>query len=358
MKYLLTLVLYVVNFFTYSQNKTPKTVENAEITVDGLIKQYINDFPQETEFAIATIQDDVVTYYGFKKNNETIIEIDNKNKLYEIGSITKVFTSTLLAQEVINKKINLKDKINQHFPFTFHNNASITFLNLANHTSGLPRLPENLTRSSDNNPYKNYNNELLNEYLANKIKIDSSKINKINYSNLGAGLLGYTLALINNTTIQNLIQENIFSQYNMIQSKTNVLSASSNLISGLDPNGNKINNWDWDVLFGAGGIISSVSDLQKFVIAHFNPTDKALQLTQQTTFTDTNGQQTGLGWFIIKSKNNNQLLFHNGGTAGYTSSLSIDTQNQKAVIILSNVSAFHYKSSSIDELNLKIFENL
>src|SRR5690606_12832520 len=119
-----------------------------------------------------------------KKNNETIIEIDNKNKLYEIGSITKVFTSTLLAQEIINKKINLKDKINQHFPFTFHNNASITFLNLANHTSGLPRLPENLTRSSDNNPYKNYNNELLNDYLANKIKIDSLKINKINYSNL------------------------------------------------------------------------------------------------------------------------------------------------------------------------------
>lgn len=358
MKYLLTLVLYIVNIFTYGQNKTSKTVENAETTVDGLIKQYFKDFPQETQFAIATIQNDVVTYYGFLKNNDTIIEIDNKDKLFEIGSITKVFTSTLLAQEIIKGNINLNDPINKYYDFTFKNNLQISFKSLSNHTSGLPRLPENLPLSSTNNPYKKYDNVLFNEYLQNKIKIDSSKINKINYSNLGAGLLGYTLANLNNKTIQKLMQENIFSRYNMLQSKTNVESASNYLISGLDPSGNKISNWDWDILFGAGGILSSVTDLGKFAIAHFNTSNKELQLTQQPTFTDTNGQQTGLGWFIIKAKNNNQLLFHNGGTAGYTSSLSIDTQNKKAVIILSNVSAFHYKSRNIDDLNFKLHELL
>ncbi|MEL6974946.1 MAG: serine hydrolase domain-containing protein, partial [Bacteroidota bacterium] len=79
-------------------------------------------------------------------------------KTYEIGSISKVFTSTLLAYEVHMGKVALEDEIASYFDFPFHQETPITLKALANHSSGLPRLPPNLDLTTVNpqNPYKDY----------------------------------------------------------------------------------------------------------------------------------------------------------------------------------------------------------
>ncbi len=82
--------------------------------------------------------------------------IKNQNKIFEIGSITKVFTSSVLASLVVDNRLKLNDFVNNYYPFAFNNNSKISFLDLANHTSGMPRLPENLDVSNKLNPYKNY----------------------------------------------------------------------------------------------------------------------------------------------------------------------------------------------------------
>lgn len=80
--------------------------------ISAIISSYAKDFPNNTQLAIAIIENEKVTYYGIIKVNDTIKPIENHQKVFEIGSVTKVFTSTVLAPLVENGKISLNDEIN------------------------------------------------------------------------------------------------------------------------------------------------------------------------------------------------------------------------------------------------------
>jgi CubicO group peptidase (beta-lactamase class C family) len=98
-----------------------------------------------------------------------------------------------------------------------------------------------------------------------------------------------------------------------------------------------VSNWDFNALFGAGGVLSTTEDLVKLANAQFNFTNKELELTRKQTFEMNENFRMGLGWHILKSENGNDLFWHNGGTGGYSSSMTIDLKNKRAVIILVNV---------------------
>ncbi len=76
--------------------------------------------------------------------NDSLFTVENYQKTYEIGSISKVFTATLLAHQVYKGRAALEDEISSYFDFPFHQETSLTLKMLANHSSGLPRLPSNL----------------------------------------------------------------------------------------------------------------------------------------------------------------------------------------------------------------------
>jgi hypothetical protein len=109
-----------------------------------LIFENSKTFPNQTQVSIAFINNGKVSYFGTKKNNDTISTIDNHKSVFEIGSVSKVFTSTLLANFVMDGKIKLNNNVNDYLKIPFDNNIKISFINLSNHTSGLPRLPSNL----------------------------------------------------------------------------------------------------------------------------------------------------------------------------------------------------------------------
>ncbi|WP_317128790.1 serine hydrolase [Mesohalobacter halotolerans] len=112
------------------------------------------------------------------------------------------------------------------------------------------------------------------------------------------------------------------------------------------------------IAYFTGGIYSNTGDLSKFVMAQFDDREKLLTMTQNKTFEVNKNLVIALGWHIVKQPNRDQLLWHNGGTGDYTSSIAIDLKNQKAVIILSNVSAFHPRQSNIDKLTFEILKDL
>lgn len=188
------------------------------------------------------------------------------------------------------------------------------------------------------------------DYLKNHLQLGNSSSKTYTYSNLGTGLLGYTLGLSQKTSFQNLVQKEIFDKYGMKNSYTSSKNLDKMLIKGLDKDGKVVSNWDFDVLFAAGGILSTTKDLSKFAIAQFDSKNEALALTREATFKINGQMKIGLGWHILKSKNNNELFWHNGGTGGYSSSMIVDIENEFAVIILSNVSAFSPKMGNIDKL--------
>lgn len=341
-----------------SETNTVNALSKYPKEIAQIIYLKSKDFPNNTQLSIAVIKNGKTNYYGIIKENGSIKPIENQSKVFEIGSITKVFTSTVLASLIEDKKISLADPVNSYYPFTFKNNLNISFGSLANHTSGLPRLPGNLDLSNKSNPYKNYGSRELEDYLKNTLKLEHQNSASYAYSNLGAGLLGYTLGLSQKTSFQELLRKRIFDKYQMTDSFTNSQNLGGNLVKGLNANGETVPNWDFDALFGGGGILSTTKDLAKFAAAQFNSENKELTLTRTPTFDISEKMKIGLGWHILKSENGQNLFLHNGGTAGYSSSMTVNTGNQTAVIILSNVSAFNPKMENIDALCFELMREM
>jgi len=318
-------------------------------------------FPNNTQISLAFINSDKVTYYGLKRQNDSILYFSNYQDIFEIGSITKVFTANILAKSVINNKIKLDENINDYLDIKFKDNISITFKSLANHTSGLPRMPSNFEQDaySSDNPYKHYNDKYLKDYLINFMEIDEKNIGNSEYSNLGMGLLGFTLSNIYNLNYEELYQKYIFSKYNMKNTTFNINLVNEKLVKGLDIEGNYTSNWELASLSSAGGILSNVEDLAKYGIAHFNKSNLDLMLMTKKTVKANDQVDTGLGWHIINSeKSDNKWHWHNGGTGGYTSSMVIDIKNLVGVIVLSNVSALNSFEGNIDQLCFELMKTL
>ena len=350
----------------YEKDQNPENTESGTINalscypqeIADLIFTQTKDFSNHTQLSIAVIQNNRTNYYGIVKENDSVKPADNQGKVFEAGSITKVFTSTVLASLVQEGTIGLNDSINPYYPFPFKEHRNITFLTLANHTSGLPRLPGNLDLSKASNPYQHYTEKELEAYLKTIMTFENEPSETYSYSNLGAGLLGYTLGLTQGTSFEELLQKRVFDRYGMTASFTRSADAGERLVKGLNAHGDTTSNWDFDVLAGGGCVLSTTADLARFAMAQFNPENRELALTRVPTFAVHETMKIGLGWHILQSETGQELFWHNGGTGGYSSSIAINVPDKVAVVILSNVSAFHSASGNIDRLCFELIRNL
>ena len=187
--------------FTFSQNAS----------ISSEVKEHIKarvDNKFNPSITLAYIEGDDVSYFNFGKpeieNEKTV----NENTVYEIGSISKVFTTILLADEVVKGNMKLSDPASKYLPKEINvpqrNGRLITLLDLATHTSGLPRMPENINPEDYNNPYADYTVALLYDYISNyELRRDIGS--QYEYSNFGMGLLGHILELHTGETYENLV---------------------------------------------------------------------------------------------------------------------------------------------------------
>ena len=350
-----------------SNGQTTTAINGIQNTTKGITQEQSDlifnntkTFPNNTQLSIALIKNGEVDFVGVKRTDDTIRRIENFREVFEIGSITKVFTATLLSDLVNNQTLELDGNIQDYVDFKIKLEEGITFKELANHTSGLPRLPSNLNLmlADRDNPYKDYDEEKLKEYLTTEVQLGQEPGVKYEYSNLGAGILGFELALITNTPYESLLQEKIFRKYKMSNSTSERERIESKLVKGLKPNGKVAPNWDFGALAGAGAIFSTAEDLSKFALAQFDNKNTELALTQAPTYEVNDNMQIGLGWHILQRKNGTELIWHNGGTGGYTSSMALDLENRNGIIILSNVSAFNPNMRNIDQLCFALIDTL
>ncbi|MFD0797786.1 serine hydrolase domain-containing protein [Maribacter chungangensis] len=317
-------------------------------------------FPDNTQLAIGIIANGKTSFYGIKRENGALITVKNAKKVFEIGSISKVFTATLLANFIVKSKVFLNEPINTYWDNPFKADKKLTFKNLANHTSGLPRLPSNLDLLSvdQDNPYKDYDAKKLDFYLTEEMEMADETEHPYLYSNLGVGLLGFTLSKIENSSYEALLQTYITEKFNMPQTTTLRNIVASNMVQGQGPNGKSVPNWDLNVLVGAGGILSSVTDLSTFALAQFDASQVTLALTRKKTANVDERTAVGLGWHIVKNDKGHHWVSHSGGTGGYSSSMLLDITDKNAVIILSNVSGFNDSAGNIEALAFALMHTL
>jgi CubicO group peptidase (beta-lactamase class C family) len=291
---------------------------------------------------IGIINNNRVTAYSYGetiKHNDKLPKADN---FFEIGSITKTFTATLLAWYVNEGVVKLTDPITKFLPDSVAANPelkSITLLNLSNHTSGLARIPDNLVSNATDalNPYKDYTKELLYAYLKT-CKLNSKPGEKYAYSNLAVGLLGNILENISGEPYSQMVREIISKPLGMFSTDQylNPLLAPR-FVQVYNAGGQPTEPWDFDVLAACGALRSTLNDMLLYAKANLHPgTDalsKAIGLTHKVTFNK--DVKIGLAWHII-TVNGVEYYYHNGITNGSNCFLAFNTEKNIAVVVLSN----------------------
>ena len=325
------------------------------------IESLISSFPVNTEVSVAKITSGIADFYGAVKSETQINSVENHESIFEIGSISKVLTSSVLARLVVDDGLVIDSSINPLFPVKFNNNQEITYKSLSTHTSGLPRLPKGVIWralfSGKKNPYACCSEPALLEYLQNDLKLKSKK--NISYSNLGVGILGVGLEKYSGVPLGELMCEKILTPLNMTNSSTSKSRLKGRFIQGLDKGGKPSISWELGYVAGAGAVLSSIGDLTKFVIANFDE-NNAFLTYQRKSAVEEKYQCMALGWFILdKTQEGERFYFHNGGTAGFSSAILMDIQEKNAFIILSNISGLHkLKGQKVDRLIFNLMRDV
>ena len=339
---LFSLILSTVCLSQFSLNEEQKK----------LINETAFDYPNNSQLSIAIVKGNEILFHGIIKEEDNIREIENKDSIFEIGSITKVFTSLLLSKAVLEDKLTLDDKAHKYLPFKL--NKKIRIKQLANHTSGLPRVPRNFaeTVTDLNDPYSNYTKENIKAYFDSDSELDNKAGTHYAYSNLGPAVLASVLEQIEQKEYAKLLEEFIFRPMGLSSSFIN--SNSIQIVPGHNEKGKVIPYWTWhSCMSAAGGIKSNVVDLAKFIQAHFDTENKLLRLAQNPTFKVNDEMSIGLGWHLLKIDEQAPVLWHNGRTAGFTSSMVIRPESEYGIIILSNAAY-----NNLDRLTFELLKTL
>src|SRR5262245_21313525 len=259
--------------------------------------------------------------------------------VYEIGSITKTFTATLLARDVLSGRVTLETPVTQLLPsfkIQSRDGKEITLGELGTQHSGLPRMPSNLLPQDPANPYADYDAAKLKAFLAG-YELPRDPGASYEYSNLGFGLLGYALAQSVHTTYGTLIDEAILKPLGMTMSGMAFTDAMrAHLAPAHEAAGTAAKNWDLDALAGAGAIRSTANDMLRYLKANMgidqSPLTPAMQLAQRPRSDVTKTTRIGLAWMTTDKG----IVWHNGMTGGYKSFIGFSADGRRGVVILSN----------------------
>jgi len=263
--------------------------------------------------------------------------------VFEIGSITKVFTGLLLAQAVVEKKVTLETTVGSlldpKLKFADPRIAAITLKQLSTHTSGLPRLPGNMAAGAvEDDPYAHYDEKLLLAYLTSA-KLEGDGPFSCSYSNLGVGLLGHLLGKVCETSWEKAVVTKICLPLGL--NDTAVHPGPKLPLAKPHAEAKVVKPWHLDAVAGAGALRSTAADMMKFGEAMLHPEKTPLKdafaiALQAQAEAPAMGGQIGLG--VLIGKHEGDVFFnHDGGTGGYSSSLLvIPTKEVVRVVLINN----------------------
>jgi serine-type D-Ala-D-Ala carboxypeptidase/endopeptidase len=340
------LVSAVFTLFAFAGGQSmPQDVASPDAEIHDILAQRIDAMHRSVGIVVGVIdpQGQRIVAYGHLNQGDT--RPLDANTIFEIGSVTKVFTSLLLSDMVQRGEVALNDPVAKYLPGTAkvpeRDGKQITLLDLATHTSGLPRLPSNLAPKDPNNPYADYSVEQLYQFLSS-YQLPRDPGSQYEYSNLGGGLLGLALARRAGMDYEKLVRERICDPLGMRDTEVTLTpELKARLAVGHDADLRPVENWDLGPAFaGAGALRSDANDMLKFVAANLGYTKTPLAPAMAAMLnvrrpTDMPGMTVALGWHIL-THDGNDYVWHNGGTGGYRSFIGFDPKNRVGVVVLSN----------------------
>jgi serine-type D-Ala-D-Ala carboxypeptidase/endopeptidase len=350
------LILCTLSLLSFKSSKPSKKMEDE---VEELARQFLQN-RNNYGLAIGIVYKDSDYKMCFGKTSTKNSHAVDTGSVFEIGSITKVFTSVVLADEVVKGNMKLNESFVSYLPKPVNRPelSSIQLRHLASHSSGLPRLATNFwpTVTDQGDPYKDYSEQHLYSFLSD-YRPERKPESGYEYSNVAMGLLGNILSSRNHCTYEELIQKRICEPFHMSQTHVRVTPEQMPRIAEGHSNGQPVRNWDFlDATAGQGALKSTVTDMVKFTRYSLYPEQselgKAILMTQEEHYFDVRSRRrVGLGWHIGRF-GEEKYLEHNGATGGYRSFIGLIPDSKIGVVILSN------SDNSVDNLGIQILEVL
>lgn len=317
-------------------------IENTASSIDikALVQGYIEN-NGGVGAAIAFIDQGKIQFFFHGKKAVSQDGLISEDTIFEIGSVTKVFTTLALMDMVTKGLVQLDDPIEMYMPgikLPELDGKKITLRHLATHTSGLARLPDNFDPKNLNNPYKDYTLERLYDYLSHCV-LTKVPGEFFEYSNVGMGLLGHILSIRSGKSYDLLIHDLIAEKLKMQDTCICLTSEmSQNLATGHHLK-QEVGYWDIPVLAGAGALCSTIKDMAQFLAANMGFFQSSflnlMEQCHQKQYELTPQLNIGLGWLISDADQGN-IIWHNGGTGGFRSFLGFNPKTQKGLVILCN----------------------
>ena len=260
--------------------------------------------------------------------------------IFEIGSVSKVFTGLLLAQAVLEKKLSLdtpvRDLVDKGFRFADPKVGAITLRQLATHTSGLPRLPENMGDEVDPlDPYARYDRRMLAAGLSDLEMEGVGPFPEL-YSNLGAGLLGELLARLHGKSWEALVVERIAKPLGMQDTVVSLNTEQEKRFVAAYAGSSTVKPWTFTAMAGAGALRSTAEDMMKFGKALAKPETTVMKEAIELLKSPQSDGSIGMFLRILKLKNGKPSYWMAGGTGGFSSWLSLRPHDNRIVVILTN----------------------
>ncbi len=283
----------------------------------------------------------------------------DEHTVFEIGSVTKVFTAAVLAgmweRGEVAPTTPVKSLLPAEVRVPERDGRAITLLDLTTHTSGLPTLPANLVPADNpTNPYSRYSVPQLYDFLGSH-QLTREIGSRFEYSNVGVGLLGHALALKAGVGYEEMVRGQILAPLAMKDTAITLTPAmKERLAIGHDGAGNPVPGWDLPTLAGAGALRSTARDMARFVQANLaaddSPLPAALKRSHKPQRPVGGNTEIALGWLVTRSPGG-EIVWHNGQTGGYHSFVGLVPKQKTGVVVL------HNSASDIDDIGFYLLDN-
>ena len=322
-----------------------------------VLKARVDTFKQSVGIAVGIVDSSGTRIVGYGPRHKGGTDVVNGSTIFEIGSISKVFTSIVLADMVQKGEVSLRDPVSKYLPtdviLPTRSGRVISLLDLATHRSGLPRMPDHL-KVTEHGVANRFPLDQMYEFLSvTTLAYDIGE--RYYYSNLAFGLLGQVLANRAHTDFESLLLERVCLPLGLSDTRVTLNAEHRERLAGT-------HNWnqgetpplEWDTMAAAGGVRSTVEDLLTFLAANMDLVSTDLWLPLQMSHLDrretsVSRLKVGLGWHILSS-HGRELIWHSGATFGNMAFAAFDMEARRGVVVLSNARGI------IDDIGIHILD--
>ncbi len=337
--------------------------QNLAQALSNVVKQRLNNDLSGACVAVVAVPGKGIkaeTAYFCANAADTKRKVD-ATTVFEIGSISKAFMGTLLADLELRGKVNSSDPIKKYLPpglkIPDFKGREITLLDLTTHTSGLPSLPSRYKPTNTANFYAELDTNTITESLAD-VTLSYEPGSKYVYSNFGGLLLSRMLSVQSQRDFNEAMIERIAAPLKMID--TTSLTPPARMATPHSASGKVVSHWSFYAdLAGMGGIKSTLPDMQKFLEANLeiynNPegvlAKSAIGMALKKAHSKQRAAQgsidIGYGWHRI-TRNGSTVVFHNGQTAGFHAFMGFDPATGRGAVVLAD------SAIAIDDLGFNL----